>query len=97
MSEATTDDALQTTLTGYIGEQLRELGEDDQVLPDDDLVMIGFDSVGYVRLIAFIQDRFSIDVPDADVTIENFGTVSNMASYLRELGVSAGSDPGLAS
>ena len=92
-SEAVTDDALQATLVGYIGEQLRELGEDDQVSPDDDLVMIGFDSVAYVRLVVFIQDRFGIDVPDTDVTIEHFGSVSTMVSYLGKLGVSAGSDP----
>ena len=97
MSAAVTDDALQATLVGYIGEQLRELGEDDQVSPDDDLVMIGFDSVAYVRLVVFIQDRFGIDVPDTDVTIEHFGSVSTMVSYLGKLGVSAGSDPGTAS
>lgn len=92
-----TDDALGATLVDYIGEQLRELGEDDQVSPDDDLVTIGFDSVAYLRLVAFIQDRFGIDVPDTDVTIEHFGSVSNMVSYLGRLGVSAGSDPGMAS
>ncbi len=97
MSEAVTDDALQATLLSYIGEQLHELGEDDQVSPDDDLVMIGFDSVAYVRLVAFIQDRFGIDVPDTDVTIEHFGSVSNIVSYLGKLGESAGSDPGAAS
>ena len=97
MSEAVTDDALREMLVGYIGEQLRELGEDDKVSPDDDLVMIGFDSVAYVRLVAFIQDRFGIDVPDTDVTIEHFGSVSTMVSYLGKLGVSAGSDPETAS
>lgn len=88
MGEATTPEALLQALTGYIGEQLRDLGEDDQFSPDDDLAMIGFDSIAYVRLLAFIKDRFGLEVPDADVTIENFGNVSGMVNYLSTLGPS---------
>jgi len=78
---------MEALLKEYIEEQLRELGEDQDVAADDDLVMVGFDSIAYVRLIAFLEGRFGIEVPDGDVTIENFGSVANLAGYLDGRGI----------
>ena len=73
---------METILKGYIEEELRALGEDVELDVDDDLALIGFDSIAYVRLIAFIKERFEIRVRHAEVTVEQFGTVSAIASYL---------------
>lgn len=82
---------MEAILTTFIEQQLHELGDDVSVKPDDDLVMLGFDSISYVRLVVFIKTRFGIKVPDGDVTIEQFGDVERIAAYLREHGV--GEDP----
>jgi acyl carrier protein len=71
-------------LKDYIDGQLRDLGEDADVQHDDDLVLLGFDSIAYVRLLAFIDDRFGIQVPDSEVTVERFGTIDAMVGYLGE-------------
>ena len=80
---------MESILTTYIEDQLRDLGEDATVEPDDDLVLIGFDSIAYVRLVAFLNERFGVRVPDSDVTVEQFGTVARIAVYLEGRGVSA--------
>lgn len=69
-------------ITAYIEQQLRDQGDDIAVRPDDDLVLIGYDSVAYVRLLAYIKNEFGLTVPDADVTVENFGSVEAIAAYL---------------
>jgi acyl carrier protein len=51
---------------------------------DDDLLLSGLiDSLGVVRLIAFIEQTFATHVPPEDVTIENFGTVQSIADYVQ--------------
>lgn len=77
------------TLTEFIESQLRDQGDDVEVGPDDDLVMLGLDSIAYVRLLAFIDARFGVRVPDVDVTVEQFGTVAGMAAYLQAKGAEA--------
>lgn len=77
---------MEDILKTYIEGQLQELGEDVVVDVDDDLAMIGFDSISYVRLLAFINERFGVRVPDSDVTVERFGTIASMARYLESVG-----------
>ena len=51
---------------------------------DDDLLLSGLiDSLGVVRLIAFIEQTFDTHIPPEDVTIENFGTVQSIADYIQ--------------
>ena len=88
---------MEAMLTELIESQLRELGEDGDVGAEDDLVMIGFDSIAYVRLISYLEHHFDIEIPDSDVTIEHFGTVANMAAYLERRGAPAPPPPGGAS
>ncbi len=50
---------------------------------DEDLLTSGLvDSLGVMRLVGFIQDEFSIDVPPEDVTIENFLSLSKISNYI---------------
>lgn len=54
-----------------------------QVEPDDDL-LVGeiIDSLGMMRLVAFIEDTFKIKVPLGDITIQNFRSVETIDKYL---------------
>lgn len=72
----------RTLLKQFIAYEL--VGQRDLVLnDDDDLLLSGLvDSLGVVRLIAYIEDDLRISVPAGDVTIENFGTVAAIANYL---------------
>jgi acyl carrier protein len=86
--------AVEAELTAYIEHQLRDQGDEVEVRPDDDLVMLGLDSIAFVRLLAFIDDRYGLRVPDVDVTIDRFGTVAAMTAYLRASGVADDGDDG---
>ncbi|MBT8207147.1 MAG: acyl carrier protein [Acidimicrobiia bacterium] len=77
-------------ITTYIEQQLRDQGDEIAVRPDDDLVLIGYDSVSYVRLLAYIKSTFGLSVPDADVTVENFGSVVAISQYLDGRGAKVG-------
>ena len=77
---------MEQAIIEYIEGELRDVGEEVELHPDDDLVLIGFDSVAYVRLVAFIKNRYGIRVPDADVTVGNFGTVAAIVGYLEAKG-----------
>ena len=54
-----------------------------QVEPEDDL-LVGeiIDSLGMMRLVAFIEETFKIKVPLGDITIQNFRSVETIDGYL---------------
>ncbi|MEM6254386.1 MAG: acyl carrier protein [Cyanobacteria bacterium P01_D01_bin.156] len=59
-----------------------------QVEPDDDL-LVGeiIDSLGMMRLVAFIEETFKFKVPLGDITIQNFRSIETIDGYLtRRLG-----------
>jgi acyl carrier protein len=52
---------------------------------DTDLLSAGIvDSLGILRLVAFIEDRFSVKVPDEDVVFENFQSIRTMVDYVSQ-------------
>jgi acyl carrier protein len=40
------------------------------------------DSLGILRLVSFVEEKFGIEVPDEDVTIDNFQSVKAMSDYV---------------
>lgn len=78
---------METIIKDYIQSQLRDMDQEIELNRHDDLALIGFDSISYVRLLAYIKDRFGYAVPDAAVTLDNFGTVASIAAYLGTSGV----------
>jgi len=49
----------------------------------DDLLEDGLvDSLGIMRLIAYIESEFGFSVPAQDVTVETFMSVETIAAYL---------------
>ena len=79
-------------LITFVSTELLSSRKELELAPDDDLLSSGLvDSLGVTRLIRFIERRFEVTVPPADVTIENFMTVERIASYLKTLGIQHGS------
>ena len=72
---------MKDALKDYISEDV--LDDDTSLGYDDDLLTTGLlDSIGVMRLIAFIEETFGIQVPPEDVTIDRFRSVSAIAEYL---------------
>lgn len=64
-----------------------------ELAPDVELLITGVvDSMGAVRLVAFVEDTWGVRVPPQDVTIENFGTIGDIASYVTTNATSTGTD-----
>jgi acyl carrier protein len=52
---------------------------------DTDLLGAGIvDSLGILRLVAFMEDRFGVKVPDEDVVFGNFESIGAMAGYVSQ-------------
>lgn len=41
------------------------------------------DSMGMFHLVAFIESEFSVEVPDEELVPENFGSIEDIARYVR--------------
>jgi acyl carrier protein len=49
----------------------------------EDLLSSGvIDSLGILRLVSFIEERFGVQVPDEDVVYENFHSIRALVDYL---------------
>lgn len=75
----------ETTLSEYVASELRSQGDDVSVGVDDDLTMVGLDSIAFVRLVDFIERKTDLRVPPERVTLENFGTIGRITSFLESL------------
>lgn len=70
----------ETTLIEFLQDQRQIDGVGlDTVLFSDGTI----DSVGMIDLITFIETVDNIEIAQADVTLENFDTVSQILSYVR--------------
>ncbi len=70
-------------LITYISEDLLNNELESGLSPQDDLLGSGIlDSLGMMKLILFIEQKYNITVPPQDMIIENFMTVSHITNYL---------------
>ncbi len=74
---------MEAVLKSYIEQQFRAQGDDVEVGLEDDLTLLGLDSIAYVRLVAFVEQEFDLVVPESHVTLDQFGSVANIVDYLR--------------
>lgn len=49
-----------------------------------DLFDNGFDSLGVLRLLAMLEDEFSIVIPDEELVLENFQTPKNLVDLVEK-------------
>lgn len=74
----------RSELKAFIETELLSGAQGVQLGYDDDLLLSGLvNSLGIMRLVTFTQDRFGVQIPIEDVTIEHFQTIDAIAQYLR--------------
>jgi len=75
---------IKTALTDFIKQEILH-GRSVALDEEQDLLNAGIiDSLGILRLVAFIEEQFGVKVPDEDVVFENFQTIKAMARYVDE-------------
>ena len=69
-------------LTDFIRQEILH-GRAVRLDEDQDLLSAGvIDSLGILRLVAFMEKQFGTQVRDEDVVFENFNSIGAMARYL---------------
>ena len=67
----------------YIAAELVFGDSKDSLSRDDDLLAQGIiDSMGVVKLVGFLEERFSIQVSDMDIVPEYFRDINSLASLV---------------
>ena len=76
-----TSDEVKTTIRNFISEEFLSEGAtvtDDQHLFNDGVI----DSIGVVKLTAFIEKQFGITTSPGEITMDNFSTIENIAEVV---------------
>ena len=77
------DRSIRAAITGYIRENFLYARPDYPLSDDDRLLDDGIvDSMGAVELVAFLEDQFTITIPDDEITEDNFGTIAAIAGFV---------------
>ena len=75
-------------ISDYIENELLDgvdMVDDDDLLLNDGVV----DSIGMVRLVGHMEERFKIEIPPEHFTIENFRSINTIVAYLDKLNSNA--------
>jgi acyl carrier protein len=71
-------DAVVSRLTTILPEAKANQPTEDQDLRG----FAGFDSLGILELLVWLESEFSIAIPDEELVVENFTSVGKMADYV---------------
>jgi acyl carrier protein len=63
-------------VVGIVREILERRSISRDILPDDDLREAGLSSLDMVNLMLAVEAEFDLKIPDADMTLRNFRTIS---------------------
>lgn len=66
-------------IAGRMGDDARDLQSED-VIPATGLI----DSAGLLELIAWYEDAYQFRLAQEEITIDNLGTISTMADFVRQ-------------
>jgi acyl carrier protein len=73
------------TITQYVVEEFLPDVSPDELAADHDLLADGVvDSLGLLKLIAWIEDRFDITVDDSALDPDNFRTVDAIDAFVED-------------
>lgn len=74
---------VKSALEKYIVDEIMMANDDTKIDPDESLISNGtLDSLGLLRLIAFIEEQFDVEVEDGEVVPDNFQSLNVMESFL---------------
>lgn len=76
---------IQDILRKYIANEFMHDFDHKVLDVDTPLIEQGvIDSMGLVKLVLFIEDRFKILIPEEDIEIENFRTVKALSEFISQ-------------
>jgi len=77
-------DTIQATVKAYIMEQFLRDANPDDLTPDTPLIAGGIlDSLATVRLAAYLEEHFKIELQAYDINEDNLGSLEQIAALVR--------------
>lgn len=73
---------MKKTLRDFIFQELVFIPEPEQFSDSDDLLEAGLDSMGIMRLIMFIEDKFGVTLPDTEIEPDNVQTINALEQWI---------------
>lgn len=74
---------VSSRIRAFVEEEI--LVDGDVAVADDTLLLNGaMDSMGLMRLVAFLEEEFDVEIDDAEITEDNFRTVRDIARLVEE-------------
>jgi len=78
-------ESLESIVLEFIVEEC--LYGDGELDPDEDLFEAGvLDSMTFLRMLEFLDQRFGVEVHMGDITTDRFNTVNRVVGYLKSQG-----------
>ncbi len=78
-------DEMQEAVLEYVVDEYVDEDDDIEILPDTPLISSGIvDSFSMVSLKAFLERKYSINLPDAEATPEAFDTVNSIVALVNK-------------
>ena len=78
-------------LTEFILKELVTFDEMQSIDENEPLLETGIiDSLGIMKLLAFIEEKWKVQVPDQELTAENFDTISSVLKLIERMQDSRG-------
>jgi acyl carrier protein len=72
-------------VVGIVREILERRSVSRQILPDDDLREAGLNSLDMVNLMLAVEAELDLKIPDADMTLRNFRSISAIETLVVSL------------
>ena len=79
------DLAVNDRLIEIVREKLAKRGFDRAISPDDDLSEVGLSSLDMVNLMLRVEAEYDLQIPEADMTGENFRSVARIGELVATL------------
>ncbi len=73
---------MKKQLRDFIFEELIFVADPKQFSDEDDLLEAGLDSMGIMRLIMFIEDKYGITLPDTEIEPDNVQSFNALEQWI---------------
>ncbi len=77
-------DNVESKIRSILNENINLQCPVEQVRIEDDLLAVGMDSLGSIRLVVAIEEEFGFEFNDEDLIIDNFRTLEDIICYVKK-------------